>query len=118
MKIRTALGVSAFVVSATVAQIAAAANSGSNLLIGDITIEGGDTARIYVGEGTIVGSPPSCAGTRTNHFAINLATAKGKAMYDLAVAALLSGKRVNVAGANNCSVIGNLQTLDVFTLWR
>jgi hypothetical protein len=96
----------------------AAARSGTNLQVKDITIIGtGDKARIWVpGAG---GSTPSCGTSRPDHYAIDLASHKGKALHDLAMAAMLSGKPVHITGsATACFDVGgiNHQQLDQLTL--
>ena len=96
----------------------AAARSGVNLQIKDITIIGANhRARIWApGAG---GSTPSCGSSRPDHYAIDLSTDKGKALHDLAMAAMLSGKLVHITGsASACLDVGgiNHQVLDQLTL--
>lgn len=118
MKTRKVLASFTFIALASAAQTSAAAVSGNRYLIEDITIQGTDAARIYLQEGSMSGTAPTCAGTRVTHFAFSLTTAKGRAMLDLAQAAMLSGKRVSVTGLDHCNAMSGFQTLDVLTLWR
>jgi hypothetical protein len=97
---------------------ALAARTGASVAITDITIVGtGDKARLLITAG-VAGTAPACGLAKPNEFAIDLATNKGRSIINLATAAMLSGKSVNVAGLETCLLVGGTyyQTLDLITL--
>ncbi len=104
-----------------IATPALAVKSATGLTISDITIIGTDRARIAISSlsGTTGGSAPGCSVAATL-FAIDLTSQKGRALLNLATAAVLAGKTVNITGGNGCIAVDNatslIQTLDQLTL--
>jgi hypothetical protein len=92
--------------------------------ISDITIEGGNWARIAL-NGSPPGGRPACHNAAfTVHYGIDISTAKGKALISSLQASQLAKRQISVTGGNFCLTInginGNitleaLQTLTIFT---
>ena len=100
------------------AQPASAAMSGTNLTIGDITIDGPDKARIYITGGLVGTANPSCP-SYPSHFGIDLTTTKGKSQLAMATAAMLGARLIYVGGSGTqCLQVGwmSIQALDWMTL--
>lgn len=90
-------------------------------VIQDVTIDtGANYARVAVGT-TAVGGRPQCHDRAySTHYGFDISTAKGKAVLSMAMAALLAGKTVAVAGADACIIVGavEIEELIAFTLHR
>ena len=104
MKTISLLSILSFAALAFNAAPAAAARTGVSLTITEITVIG-TNARISFSSG-LSGTKAGCTSTsRQNHFGINVGTNKGRALLQVATAALLSGKTVNVTGFDTCIAV-------------
>ena len=121
MKFPSLVPVLSFVALSASATPALAVKSATLLTIGDITVIGFN-ARISVASlrGTNGGMAPACGAGSPELFGIDLATNKGRAQLELAMAAVLSGKTVNLTGGTGCMAVDtasvNIQTLDQLSL--
>lgn len=76
-----------------------AARTGTSLTIDNITVYHGN-ARIYIASG-LSGTSLSCGSAHPNDLGIPLGTAHGTALLNLATAAMLSGRLINVTGSGS-----------------
>jgi hypothetical protein len=82
----------------------------SNINVSSTATNGGGSAFALIAFSTTVSNPPSCAVFPQIGMAIDISSTKGKIMLSNAVAAFLSGKKVNITGQGNCSVPGGSTT--------
>ncbi len=98
----------------------ASASGVDHSTIVDLTIDGAQYARVAL-KTAPTGARPACHNAYfTNHYAFDISTAKGKALFSALQAAQLSGKAVTIYGTTTCTDLGGgnvIETLATLALW-
>jgi hypothetical protein len=116
-KFRARSATSCLLAAAALGVVPSASATNALSTLQDITIESGTGhARIALNGPAISGRPGCHNASYIVHYGFDISTAKGKAMLNLANAAMLSGKRVGVAGSINCTSVGGPGGLSLETL--
>ena len=100
---------------------AARASAVESSTVVDLTIEGTQSARVALSTPVESKGRPTChVAAYFSHYAFDISTAKGKALFSALQAAQLSGKKVSIVGQFACTDLGNgvvIETLGTLTLW-
>lgn len=92
-------------------------------VLGDVTIEGTNFARVAVGTTPITAGRPASGchnAAYTTHYGFDISTTRGKAMLTAAISALLAGRSVTVAGSDSCVNLGtvSLENATAITVFK